>query len=92
MKLWPFALYQVSGHSMMPAFKPGQRVLGYKNFKPKVGDVVVVMFDRPRIKRVKQILPDGLWVEGDNPDDSSDSRTLGNVPWQCVLAKVIARF
>jgi signal peptidase I len=92
MKGFPVALYRVSGQSMTPAYEPGDTVVGWKWFKPKVGDVVIVQFDRPRIKRVKQVLADGVWVEGDNPDNSSDSRTLGTVPWRNVLAKAIAKF
>lgn len=87
----PLCLYRVSGQSMLPTYKPGDLVLGWKKFKPKVGDVVVVMFDRPRIKRVKQVLADGVWVEGDNPDHSSDSRDLGTVKWDNILAKAVAK-
>lgn len=44
--------------------------------------------DRPAlhtVKRVVRVLPDGVWVEGDNAAVSRDSRHFGVVPRDQVL-------
>jgi type IV secretory pathway protease TraF len=41
------------------------------------------------IKRVARVTPDGrLFVVGDNPSESTDSRTFGALPPSQILGKV----
>ena len=76
----------VRGRSMMPALSPRERVmfdrLAYFVGDPRVGDVVLAGHPaRPgvrMIKRVAELRGEGEYVLlGDNPDESTDSRTLG---------------
>jgi hypothetical protein len=78
---------------MLPTFKNG-RVLAfrgpYKEIEKYVGRVVLIV--RPQfpntffIKRVKRIENGAFWVEGDNLDASTDSRTWGLIPVDQVIA------
>jgi phage repressor protein C with HTH and peptisase S24 domain len=87
---WPLGLYRVSGESMEPSYKPGRLVVGLRCAKPHRGDVVVADFGRLLIKRVGRIETDGgLWLLGDNPGMSSDSRDFGPVPPECVKAVIL---
>jgi hypothetical protein len=44
------------------------------------------------VKRVLRVDPDGrVWVEGDNPFASTDSRTLGPLPADAVSGRVLLR-
>jgi len=71
---------------MMPALAPGERVLfdrlAYVLEAPQVGDVVLAQHAAwpgvRMIKRIAEVTADGEYVLlGDNPDESTDSRTLG---------------
>lgn len=44
------------------------------------------------VKRVRRVGPDGIWVEGDHPTRSIDSRTYGTLPFDRVRAIAIARW
>lgn len=77
--LWPFGLYVVSGSSMEPALSHGHLVVGWKWFRPQVGQIVVVRtVSRPLIKRIVSIQGEKVWLEGDNKGQSTDSRQLGH--------------
>jgi hypothetical protein len=61
---------------------------------PPPGSVVVVQLpDRPlAVKRLTKVEPGGsVWVEGDNPFGSTDSRDLGAVPTDALRGRVLAR-
>jgi len=87
----------VTGPSMAPALRHGDQLLvdvRAVRRPPRAGDVVVVRLpDRPlSVKRVTRLEGDGtLWVEGDNPFGSTDSRDLGGVPLDAVVGRVLAR-
>lgn len=52
------------------------------------GDTVL----RPGRKGGLLVIPDGhLWVEGDNPSNSSDSRTYGTIPMALLRGRVLCR-
>ncbi len=69
---------RVEGMSMMPTYRPGAVVVGTRMLKPRIGSVVVAQLrDREILKRVAHIGPDGYYLLGDNPAQSSDSRTYG---------------
>jgi nickel-type superoxide dismutase maturation protease len=61
---------------------------------PPPGRLVVVRLpDRPlAVKRLVRHNDDGtVWVEGDNPLASTDSRTLGPLPASAVVGRVLLR-
>ena len=66
---------------MSPTLSDGDAVLVRFGAPPKPGDVVLVRWaDRPgqlSVKRAAHPVDGGWWVLGDNPDGSTDSRTLG---------------
>src|SRR3954451_8830914 len=85
----------VRGPSMVPTLRDGDQVL-VRLDPPRVapGDVVVVALpDRPlSVKRLLRRQPDGtVWVEGDNPFGSTDSRDLGALPPDAVTGRVLLR-
>lgn len=93
-------LYYIPSQSMQPTIQPGDVVLA--DTRPnkatlKVGDIVV--FQHPYInglaiiKRISSIVGDGtVSVSGDNPENSLDSRTLGNIDISAIQAKATAVF
>ena len=82
----------VSGLSMVPTLAPGECLLFRTNGPIVLGDIVVFkranQFD---VKRVLRIEADGVFVQGDNDQVSSDSRTYGVVPHDDVLGAVTYR-
>ena len=87
--------FKVIGESMVPALKNGQQViaekLSYLFLNPKIDDIVILK--NPDniniIKRVTKKEGNNYFVEGDNGDESSDSRNFGPVQKNKILAKVI---
>jgi len=90
-KLWPLGLYRVAGDSMLPTYRPGDTLLAWRWFRPRRGDIVVVRRDRRLIKRVTHVNVEGIFIEGDNPRRSTDSRTFGRVRPDQIEAKVLFR-
>jgi signal peptidase I len=90
---WPLSLYRVEGGSMMPTYKTGDVLIGFKWSKRlKPGLVVVAQTpERIVIKRIKRIGQDSVWLEGDNPDFSSDSRNFGPLAKKVIQAVIIAK-
>ena len=91
MRLWPLGLYRVAGHSMQPTYQPGDTLLGWRWFRPKVGQVVVAQHERPLIKRITRLAAGQVWLEGDNPADSADSRRFGALPPGRLEAVIIGK-
>jgi nickel-type superoxide dismutase maturation protease len=87
----------VEGPSMVPALRHGDQLLvdvRAVRRPPRPGDVVVVRLpERPlSVKRVVRVDDVGaLWLEGDNPFGSTDSRDLGAVAAAAVLGRVVLR-
>lgn len=71
----------VRGPSMAPTLSDGDVVLVRFGATPQPGEVVLVRWSsRPgqlSVKRATRRDAAGWWVLGDNPDGSTDSRTLG---------------
>lgn len=69
----------VEGRSMLPTYGPGDWLLVRWGARPRVGGVVLARRgDGARvIKRVSRREEHGWWLEGDNPEESIDSRNLG---------------
>jgi phage repressor protein C with HTH and peptisase S24 domain len=83
----------VRGRSMEPTLYDGDRLLVVHGAKPRLGRLALVRLpDRPlAVKRVTRQVPDGWWVERDNPDEGVDSWTVGAVRPDDVAARVIVR-
>ncbi len=92
MKFWPLGLYRVAGDSMQPTYQPGDLLLGWRWFRAKYNDIVVVRRDSIHlIKRLKSIDADGYWLEGDNAKASTDSRQWGYLQSHQLEAVIIAK-
>jgi phage repressor protein C with HTH and peptisase S24 domain len=89
---WPLGIYRVSGDSMQPAYKPGDTLIGTGWFRPEVGQVVIVKrASHVIIKRITRMSGELLWIEGDNPSSSTDSRMFGPVSRFELKAKIIRK-
>ncbi len=84
----------VSGDSMRPTLETGDWLLAdpeaYAEVAPRVGELVLVPDprspDRLLVKRVAEVHDEGreLFVTGDAPDASTDSRAFGSVSASAV--------
>lgn len=94
---------EVTGSSMAPALRPGDRVVVVRvpwrrQPWPKPGDVVAVrdprLPTRILVKRVSGVdRPLGtLEVVGDRRESSTDSRTFGPVPRSSVVGRAVYRY
>ena len=88
----------VSGDSMRPGLRAGDRLLVDYRRSPAPGDVVVVRAPgRPlSVKRAAQRRPTelgepGWWLLSDDPEHGTDSRTYGAVAEADVVAVVVMR-
>jgi len=91
-----FQLFKISGDSLYPFYKNGQRVICRKVFHGttiKVNDAIVFKKEKYglMIKKIKSIASDGYFVEGTDPL-SIDSRNFGTITHQEVLYKVLFSF
>lgn len=82
---------RVEGLSMMPLYNHGKIVFGLRfGRRPQVGDVVIVRHHRLEIiKRIDQMQNGQVYLLGDNPDESTDSRQFGWLPASAIMAVVI---
>lgn len=80
---------------MLPALRPGDRLLVRWGARPRPGRLVVVRLQgRPlAVKRAAVVAAAGWWVESDNPRQGTDSWTLGQpVAHEDVLGVVLLRY
>jgi nickel-type superoxide dismutase maturation protease len=93
--------FRVSGASMLPLLRPGDEVLvnarAYRRRPPQLGDIVVARHPYQDgmhiIKRVTALQGDDQYLlEGDNPSESTDSRSFGAIPGDLILGRVTCRF
>ncbi len=86
-------LYRVAGESMLPAYKPGDVLLGWRwSRRPAEGRVIVARHaGRPLVKRLIRHEIAGAWLEGDNAAHSTDSRSFGAVPRSAIEAVIVRR-
>lgn len=87
----PISRFTIYGKSMLPVLKDSQDVLTVNwFFKPKIGDIVVIKHDNiEMIKRIKKIVSNRVWIEGDNIEESTDSRNFGPIKIDQIVGKVI---
>jgi phage repressor protein C with HTH and peptisase S24 domain len=94
-KFGRFGLVAVAGESMEPTFLNGDWLLVIWGAGLKATNAVVIeREDRPGVFLVKRILriENGkYWVEGDNKNQSTDSRIWGTLDEKEVVARVILR-
>ena len=75
---------------MWPTFRDGDCVHAVPNMLPGLDDIVVAKHPWKKmhiVKRVKKILSDGYFLEGDNPDPtgSEDSHNFGLIPSASII-------
>jgi phage repressor protein C with HTH and peptisase S24 domain len=74
---------------MLPAYRPGQIVVALRK-RPRRGDVVVFMHQNlEKIKRVHEVREADVYLLGDNPGESIDSRSFGWLPMEAISGVVI---
>jgi nickel-type superoxide dismutase maturation protease len=99
--LLPVFRVVVEGGSMEPTLYAGERLL----IRGKLlggasrivrGDIAVVPDPREPsrllVKRVGSVVADRLYLVGDNPEASTDSRVFGAVERDAILGRVISRY
>lgn len=93
-KFFPLFRVTIKENSMKPFLKDGDTIIVMKYFfsKPNVGDVII--FEHPTlpftfIKRIKKILKNKIWVEGDNKKTSVDSRNFGYINKSEIIGRMI---
>jgi signal peptidase I len=102
MRIFGFEIVRVSGNSMLPAYADGDRILiKYRSsdLQPvHVGEVVMIEREGElMIKRITRYEIGShtgigmITVEGDNKEESIDSRHWGAIPSRFVKAKVLFR-
>jgi nickel-type superoxide dismutase maturation protease len=89
--------FRVDGDSMFPTLKSGDTVLVNPGAKIRPGDIVAAnhpyMKSVKVIKRVESIDSRGRFVlRGDNPTESTDSRSFGSLASSEIDGKVVCRF
>ena len=101
--MWAFQRrrrYRIEGASMAPVLQPADHVLidthGFQRTGVRVGDIVLAKHPFQRdvvlVKRVASIDAQGcLFVMGDNPVESTDSRSFGSIRPTAVLGKVVSK-
>ena len=89
-------LFKISGNSLYPLYKEGQRVVCrkvFQNTKIKVNDTIVFEKDHygTMIKQVASIEKNHYFVKGTDPM-SIDSRTFGSLKLDEIKYKVLFKF
>jgi SOS-response transcriptional repressor LexA len=75
---------------MAPTLREGQIVVGRRTSQLEPGDVVIVSHDGiEKIKRIERRQGELIYLLGDNPSASTDSRNFGWVQAQAIVAKVV---
>ena len=89
------AAVRIVGPSMEQHLRNGDVHLVALRSRVKTGDVVLLSHpNRPDLLTVKRIVrreEDGWWVEGDNLDESTDSRHFGAVPEDLIRGRIVLR-
>jgi nickel-type superoxide dismutase maturation protease len=92
--VFPFSRYKVVGHSMEPLYPEGKVVWVFRWYfifnLLREGQVIIFHFQNKNyLKRIKKVERNLIWVEGDNQEDSFDSRKFGPIKRHNVLGKVL---
>ena len=89
-----FMIIRINGVSMMSTLKHGQFFILDKMSKEPIVNNIYILYPNgsttPVIKRLITYLPSGsCWFEGDNKDDSVDSRFYGFLSKEDIFGEVI---
>ncbi|MFJ4791042.1 nickel-type superoxide dismutase maturation protease [Streptomyces sp. NPDC088794] len=94
--LLPFGVAEVTGPSMVPTLRHGDRLVVRWGARIRPGDVVVLRHpfqqDLLVVKRAVERRDGGWWVLGDNSYAGGDSTDYGAVPEDLVLGRVRFRY
>src|SRR5919198_5717152 len=87
----------VKGESMLPALRPGDRLIVLLGGPVRAGDIVVARHPRAAeliIKRAFRRTPEGWWLESDNQQAPGrrDSWDFGAVPVGEITGRVVGRY
>jgi phage repressor protein C with HTH and peptisase S24 domain len=75
---------------MAPTLMHGQLVVGRQTRELASGDVVIIVHEGlEKIKRIERQQGDVVYLLGDNPGASTDSRQFGWLPAKAIIAKII---
>lgn len=92
----PFGVAEVTGPSMVPTLRHGDRLLVHYGARIRPGCVIVLRHpfqqDLFVVKRAAERRGDGWWVLGDNRYAGGDSTDYGVVPDELVLGRVRLRY
>ncbi|GEJ97890.1 nickel-type superoxide dismutase maturation protease [Streptomyces sp. NPDC003388] len=92
----PFGLAEVTGPSMVPTLRHGDRLLLRYGAVVRPGNVVVLRHpfqqDLLVVKRAVERREGGWWVLADNPYAGGDSTDYGVVPDELVLGRALLRY
>ncbi len=93
----PLRQLKVQGNSMSPTIEDGEIVLYDPRAEVNVGDIVMTphpyMQSVKIVKRIREIHPDGgVVLVGDNPNESTDSRTFGTISIDSVQGRIVCRW
>ncbi len=86
----PFFVRQVRGASMMPTIEPGRLLVVTRNSKIKKGNIVIAKVgEREIVKRVSDVKSSKVYILGDNPIGSTDSRDFGWLSEDQIIGKIV---
>ncbi|MEO3975810.1 nickel-type superoxide dismutase maturation protease [Streptomyces sp. CAU 1734] len=92
----PLGIAEVTGPSMHPTLRQGDRLLVRYGAEVRPGSVAVLRHplqqDLLIVKRIVERRESGWWVLGDNPGAEGDSRVFGAVPHELLLGRVCGRY
>lgn len=76
---------------MLPTLRDGDRVVIIHGATPRIGGLVVIRLPSGviAIKRAVRREPGGWWVERDNPGEGTDSWSVGAIPDQDIVGRVL---
>ncbi len=83
-------LRRVLGDSMVPTLVPGTIVLAVRSRRIRPGDIVMIRHNGlDKIKRVADMQFNKVFLRGDNPISSTDSRDFGWLHVGQVIGRVV---
>jgi signal peptidase I len=103
-RIWPIRLAKISGESMAPTYRSGERVLvlmfSVLAAKVSIGDVVLIEREvMPGIFFIKRVIKKQgttFWVEGDNNEPEvltrmNDSRNWGHINQEEIKGRLLIK-
>lgn len=82
---------RIVGTSMLPTYDEGQLVVAVRPLrKVRLHDIVIFLHDgREKIKRITELGDTRIYVRGDNPRHSTDSRHFGWIEKRHIKGRVV---